>query len=273
MTPFDLFSLEKINSSEEILDLLIANNIIKEKKFRKQLAYEKELSKLQFELLKLQQYVIEHNKRVLLIFEGRDAAGKGGSISRMIAKLNPKKYRVVALRKPTEDEQLQWYFQRYIKQLPKQGEIVFFDRSWYNRAMVEPVFGFCTKEQYKQFMAQVNEVESLLIEDGIILIKFFLTISKKEQEGRLNERKEDLLKQWKVGPLDEKAQDKWEDYAHYIDKLLQQTSTKKAPWIEVRTDDKRAARLEIIKYTLGHIEGYKADSAIKNDKKIVMAHT
>lgn len=268
MAEFDLSDLEKINKSEEVLDFLVANNIIKEEKFRKQLAYEKELTNLQFELLRLQQYIFKNKKRLLLIFEGRDAAGKGGAISRMIAKLNPKKTRVVALPKPTEEEQGQWYFQRYTKQLPNVGEIVFFDRSWYNRAVVEPVFGFCSDQQYTKFMEQVNPFEHLLIDDGVIMMKFFLTISKEEQQQRLKARREDPMKQWKVGDLDEKAQDKWDDYTHYINKMLKQSSTKKSPWIEVVTDDKKEARLEIIKYLLSNVVGFTCDHILKNDKII-----
>jgi len=272
MAEFDLSDLEKIYRSEEIIDLLVAQGIIKEKKFKKQLVYEKELAALQFELLKLQQFVIEHNKRVLLIFEGRDAAGKGGTISRMIAKLNPKKYRVVALPKPTEEEQAQWYFQRYIKHLPQQGEIVFFDRSWYNRAGVEPVFGFCSKEQYEQFLEQVNTLEHLLIDDGIIIIKFFLTISKEEQQERLTERKEDPLKQWKIGSLDEKAQEVWEDYSGYFEKLFKKTATKKSPWIEIVTDDKKLTRLEVMKYVLAAVEGFVPKEKVDVDRKVIKIH-
>lgn len=273
MAEFDLSDLEKIYRSEEIIDLLVARGIIKEKKFKKQLLYEKELATLQFELLKLQQFVIEHHKRVLLIFEGRDAAGKGGTISRMIAKLNPKKYRVVALPKPTVEEQSQWYFQRYLKHLPQEGEMVFFDRSWYNRAGVEPVFEFCTKEQYKAFMDQVNPLEQLLIDDGVILIKLFLTISKEEQQERLAERKEDPLKQWKIGTLDEKAQDVWEDYSAYFEKLFKKTGSKKSPWIEIISDDKKVTRLEVMKYVLSAVNGFTSKEKPENDKKVIKIHS
>lgn len=272
MAEFDLSDLERINKSEEILDFLVANDIIKEKKFRKQLAYEKELSALQFELLRLQQYVIENKKRLLLIFEGRDAAGKGGTISRMIAKLNPKKIRVVALPKPTEEEKGQWYFQRYVKQLPTSGEIVFFDRSWYNRAVVEPVFGFCSDLQYTSFMEQVNSLEHLLIDDGIIMMKIFLTISKNEQLERLEDRQKDPMKQWKVGDLDEKAQEKWDDYTHYINKMLKRSGSKKSPWVEVVTDDKKQARLEVIKYVLSNVTGFTSKQDSKVDEKLIKIH-
>jgi polyphosphate kinase 2 len=272
MAEFDLNDLEKINKSEEILDFLVEKGVIKEKKFKEQLAYERELNKLQFELLRLQQYLYLNNKRLLIIFEGRDAAGKGGTVSRMIEKLNPKKCRVVALPKPTEEEQSQWYFQRYIKQLPNKGEFVFFDRSWYNRAAVEPVFGFCTKEQYELFLQQVIALEQLLSDDGIILIKFFLSISKEEQQKRLEERREDPMKQWKVGDLDEKAQEKWDDYTHYIERMLKKTSTKKVPWVEIATDDKKIARLETIKYLLAHVDGYLPSHTIENNGKVVKVY-
>ncbi|MGV0830425.1 polyphosphate kinase 2 [Empedobacter brevis] len=247
MAEFDLNDLEKINDKQEIIDFLVEHNIIKEKKFKEQLAYEKELKQLQEKLLEIQSKVIQGNKRVLIIFEGRDAAGKGGTISRIAEFLNPKKYRVEALPKPTEMEQGQWYFQRYFQKLPNAGEIVFFDRSWYNRAVVEPVFGFCSDEQYTKFIKQVVEVEQLLQDDGIILIKLFLSISKEEQAKRLQERKENELKQWKLGALDQKAQELWEVYTRYIDKMFQQTGTEVSSWIEIETDDKKEARILAMK--------------------------
>lgn len=253
MAEFDLNDLEKINNKQEIIDFLVEHDIIKEKKFKEQLAYEKALKELQEKLLVIQSKVIQENKRVLIIFEGRDAAGKGGTISRITEFLNPKKYRVEALPKPTEIETGQWYFQRYFQKLPNAGEIVFFDRSWYNRAVVEPVFGFCTEEQHTKFMKQVVEVEQLLQEDGIILIKIFLSISKEEQAERLQERKNDELKQWKLGSLDQKAQDLWDTYTNYINKMFQETGTKKSSWIEIVTDDKKAARILTMKLILAQL--------------------
>lgn len=269
MAEFDLEDLDNISKSQEVLDLLIQKGIIKEKKFLEQLKYEKELDELQSEMLHLQEFIIRNQKRLLIIYEGRDAAGKGGTISRTIAKINPKKYKVIALPKPTEINLKEWYFQRYIDHLPIQEEIAFFDRSWYNRAVVEPVFGFCTEEQYQSFMNQVNRLEELLIDDGIILIKFFLNISKEEQKDRLDERKEDPLKQWKVGGLDEQAQEKWEVYTSYIDKMLNETSTVKSPWIEVKTDDKKEARLETMKYILKSVEGFESKLDLENDENIL----
>lgn len=272
MAEFDLDDLYKISRSEEIIDLLVSKGIIKEQKFLKQLEYEKELNQLQYEMLRLQEFIISQKKKLLIIYEGRDAAGKGGTISRTIAKMNPKHFRVTALPKPTEVENKQWYFQRYIQQLPKQEEVVFFDRSWYNRAVVEPVFGFCTSEQHESFMQQVNSLEHLLIGDGMILIKLFLNISKKEQASRLDERKEDPMKQYKIGGLDEQAQDKWDDYTHYIDKMLKETSTAKSPWIEIKTDDKKEARLETMKYILANVPGFSPQEELINSNQILNVH-
>lgn len=272
MSEFDLNDLEKISRSGEIIDLLVEKGIIKEKKFLKQLEYEKELNQLQYEMLRLQEFIIQNKMRLLIIYEGRDAAGKGGTISRTIVKLNPKNYKVVALPKPTENEIKQWYFQRYIQHLPMSGEISFFDRSWYNRAVVEPVFDFCTKQQYKQFMKQVNSFENLLVQDGIILVKFFLNISKEEQQKRLDDRKEDPMKLYKIGGLDEQAQTKWDDYTKYIEKMLKKTSTKKSPWVEIRTDEKKEARLETMKYILNQVPGFKASNKYVNSEDILNIH-
>ena len=269
MSEFDLGDLEKISRSDEIIDLLVGKGIIKEKKFLKQLKYERELNQLQTKMLHLQEFIIRNKKRLLIIYEGRDAAGKGGTIKRTIAKINPKKYKTVALPKPTETQLKEWFFQRYIEHLPVQGEIAFFDRSWYNRAVVEPVFGFCTEEEYESFMNQVNRFEELLVDDGIILIKFFLNISKEEQKDRLDERKENPLKQWKVGGLDEQAQEKWDIYTSYIDKMLKKTSTGKSPWIEIKTDKKKEARLETMKYILQNIDGFSSELDLKNDDEIL----
>ncbi|WP_286843665.1 MULTISPECIES: polyphosphate kinase 2 [Sphingobacterium] len=255
MAEYDLNELQKIYENKDVLNYLEQHGILEIKKFNDVYDYEKELYELQVKLLKLQYEIIEKGKRVLIIFEGRDAAGKGGTIGRVTQYLNPKKVRVVALPKPTEEEAGQWYFQRYIKQLPNAGEIVIFDRSWYNRAVVEPVFGFCTKEQHELFMNQVPEFEKQLIDDGIILIKLFLNISKEEQAERLKERKEDILKQWKIGVLDEKAQEKWDVYTGYIEDLFKKTSTKKSPWLEITKDNKKKARLASFKLIINALVG------------------
>lgn len=272
MAEFDLKDLEAINNRQEIIDFLVDHHIIKEEKFKSQLAYEKEIAQLQKELVRLQSYVVDHKKRVLVIFEGRDAAGKGGTISRIVQNMNPKKYHVMALPKPTEIESGQWYFQRYFRHLPNEGEIVFFDRSWYNRAVVEPIFGFCTPEQYQQFMKQVNVVENLLLEDGIEIIKIYLSISKKEQAERLEERRIDPLKQWKMGSLDVQAQDKWDEYTKYIQLLFEQTGTKNNPWFEVVTDEKKEARLATMKIILHQVKGFDAKLKAIQQIEIIKQH-
>ncbi|MBQ0148957.1 MAG: polyphosphate kinase 2 [Flavobacteriaceae bacterium] len=268
MSEFDLNDLEKISNKQEIIDFLVDHEIIKEKKFRKQLAYEKEIAYLQLELVRLQSYIIDQKKRVLIIFEGRDAAGKGGTISRIVQNLNPKKYKVISLPKPNDSENGQWYFQRYLKHLPNEGEIVFFDRSWYNRAVVEPVFGFCTDEEYHKFLHQVNDVEKLLKEDGIEIIKIYLSISKQEQAERLAERKNDSLKQWKLGILDQQAQEKWDMYTKYINHLFLETSPRLNPWFEVKTDDKKEARLAAMKLILSNINGFSNNILAENQSII-----
>ena len=269
MLGIDLDKLESIKNKQEIIDFLVDNNIIKEKKFKENLAYEKEIEKLQLEMVRLQSYVVDKKKRVLVIFEGRDTSGKGGTISRIIQNMNPKKFRVIALPKPTETEKGQWLFQRYFKGLPNEGEIVFWDRSWYNRAVVDPVFGFCTEKQYQQFMHQVNDVERLLVEDGIEITKIFLSISKKEQKKRLKDRAKNPLKEWKLGELDKQAQDKWDDYTQYINLMLAQTATALNPWIEIKTDDKKKARLAVMNFLLCKIEDFDKRDLISNSDVII----
>ncbi|MCS4224257.1 polyphosphate kinase 2 [Sphingobacterium sp. BIGb0165] len=255
MAEYDLKELEKIRQNKDVLDYLEQHGILEIKKFNDVYDYEKELYDLQVTLLKLQYDIIEKGKRVVIIFEGRDAAGKGGTIGRVTEHLNPKKVRVVALPKPTVEENGQWYFQRHIKHLPNAGEMVIFDRSYYNRAVVEPVFDFCTKEQHELFMQQVPEFEKQLIDDGIILIKLFLSISKEEQAERLKERQEDILKRWKVGVLDQQAQEKWDVYTGYIEKLFKTTATKKSPWFEIDKDNKKKARLAAFRIIINVIAG------------------
>ncbi|MCX7782475.1 MAG: polyphosphate kinase 2, partial [Meiothermus sp.] len=234
--------------------------------------YERELRALQVELVKMQRWVQEKSKRIAILFEGRDAAGKGGTIRRFAEHLNPRAMRIVALPKPTEEERGQWYFQRYMKQLPNRGEIVFFDRSWYNRAVVEPVNGFCGQEDYEQFMRQVPEFEHMLVEDGVILVKFWFSISKDEQLARFQSRKTNPLKQWKLSPLDEKAQELWDEYTRYKEVMFSRTHTSFSPWIIVKANNKRKARLESIRYTLSNLEyegKSKAEVALSPDPNIV----
>ncbi len=216
--------------------------------------YDSELLKLQAELVDLQQWAAKHKKRICVLFEGRDAAGKGGAIRRFTEHLNPRSMRVVALTKPTDIEKGQWYFRRYIKELPEPGELVFFDRSWYNRAVVEPVMDFCNDEQYNKFMVQVPEFEHMLYEDGVIIIKFWFSISKEEQKKRFNSRLKNPLKQWKFSPVDKEGQIRWDKYTSYKEQMFTQTHTSFSPWIIIKTNSKKQARLESIRYVLSRFE-------------------
>lgn len=231
------------------------------RRFKQVVNYEAELEKLQIELVKLQRWVQERQRRLAIIFEGRDAAGKGGTIRRFTEHLNPRAMRVVALPKPSDEEMGQWYFQRYMKQLPNKGEIVFFDRSWYNRAVVEPVNGFCSHEQYDRFMRQVPEFEHMLYEDGISIIKFWFSISKAEQLKRFKSRDKNPLKQWKLSPIDAKAQELWEPYTKYKELMFSKTHTSFSPWIIVKANNKMKARLESIRYVLSTIDYAGKDKA------------
>ena len=216
--------------------------------------YEMELKKLQIELMKLQSHIKETGERILLIFEGRDAAGKGGTIKRFIEHLNPRSCRVVALTKPNETETTQWYFQRYVSQLPSAGEIVFFDRSWYNRAMVEPVMGFCSDEQNKRFLKDVPMLEELLVKDGIRLFKFYFSVSKDVQKERFDARKTDPLKQYKLSPVDNLAQKYWDQYSIRKFQTLSETNRTIAPWTIIRSDNKKVARLNCMKHVLSSMD-------------------
>lgn len=212
--------------------------------------YEKEKFRLQVELLKLQAWVKETGQRVLIIFEGRDAAGKGGSIKRFMEHLNPRGARVVALEKPSPTEQGQWYFQRYVQHLPTAGEIVLFDRSWYNRAGVERVMGFCTDAQYKQFMQDAPQFERMLVDSGVHVIKFWFSVSRKEQRRRFKERENHPLKQWKLSPIDQASLDKWDDYTRAKEAMFFETDTADAPWTVIKSDCKKRARLNAMRYVL-----------------------
>lgn len=244
-----LNDFESISTNQELIELINDKKISLEKVNAK-IFYEEELKKLQIELVKFQKWVVKNKKRVAIIFEGRDAAGKGGNIRRFTEHLNPRAMRVVALTKPTEVERGQWYFRRYIKELPNSGEIVFFDRSWYNRAVVEPVMGFCNESQYDNFMVQVPEFEHMLYEDGVVLIKFWFSISKGEQLARFNERISTPLKRWKYSPVDRKGQELWDKYTHFKELMYSKTHTSYSPWIIVRANNKKTARLESIRHVL-----------------------
>ncbi len=249
-----------IKSARDFVQTLKAKNA-DTGKITELLKYEAELERLQIELVKMQHWVSETGKRIAIIFEGRDAAGKGGSIRRFTEHLNPRLMRVVALPKPTAEETGQWYFQRYMKQLPNRGEIVFFDRSWYNRAVVEPVNGFCTKLQYDLFMRQVPEFEHMLYEDGVTVIKFWFSISKEEQLKRFQSRGKNPLKQWKLSPVDARAQDMWDSYTKYKEWMFSRTHTTFSPWTIVKANNKRRARLESMRYVLSQMDYKGKDNA------------
>ncbi|MDG2538277.1 polyphosphate kinase 2 [Dyella jiangningensis] len=224
--------------------------------------YEKQKCRLQVELLKLQAWVRETGQRVVILFEGRDAAGKGGAIKRFMEHLNPRGARVVALEKPTEAERGQWYFQRYIQHLPTSGEIVLFDRSWYNRAGVEHVMGFCTQKEYEDFMRQVPEFERHLVNSGIHLFKFWFSVSREEQRRRFGERKLHPLKQWKLSPVDLASLDKWEAYTRAKEAMFAHTDTADSPWIVIRSDCKKRARLNAMRYVLNKLSYANRDGQV-----------
>ncbi len=224
--------------------------------------YEAQKYELQVELLKMQKWVRETGQKIVILFEGRDAAGKGGTIKRFMEHLNPRGAKVVALEKPTETELGQWYFQRYINHLPTKGEIVLFDRSWYNRAGVERVMGFCTEEQYNDFMRQVPEFEKHLISSGIHLIKFWFSVSRDEQRRRFSEREAHPLKQWKLSPIDKASLDKWDDYTLAKEAMFFNTDSAESPWIVIKSDDKKRARLNAMRYVLNKIPYDNKDKKI-----------
>jgi polyphosphate kinase 2 len=264
-------SLGDVGSRTDLIDYLDGQQVkINNALFT--LRYEKELQRLQIELVKMQRHISKHKMRVAILFEGRDASGKGGTIRRFVEHLNPRSMRVVALAKPTEVETGQWYFQRYIKEIPNPGEMVFFDRSWYNRAVVEPVMGFCTPKKYDKFMHQVPEFEHMLYESGVIIIKFWFSVSKEMQAKRFNSRINEPLKQWKISPVDLKALGMWDKYTFYKDAMFSRTHTTYCPWVIVKSDNKKRARLESIRYVLSSIdyEGKEeAGSLINPDPTIV----
>ncbi len=225
-------------------------------------SYKRELRDLQIELVKLQKWVQFKNKRLLIIFEGRDSAGKGGAIRRFSRYLNPRAVRVVAMPKPTDYEKGQWFFQRYIAELPTAGEIVFFDRSWYNRAVVEPVMNFCTKKEYELFLTQVIQVEKMLVDDGFMIFKLWFSINIDEQNKRLAERNHNPLKQWKLSTIDMEAQKKWDEFTKYKERMFERTHTNYCPWIIIKGNNKQTARIESMKYVLSQIK--YSDKNIKN---------
>jgi polyphosphate kinase 2 len=223
---------------------------------------EEELKPYQAELIKMQQSLEESATRMIILFEGRDAAGKGGTIRRVTRYMNEKHYRIVALGKPTEQEKTQWFFQKYIRQFPRGGEVVLFDRSWYNRAMVEPVFGFCSDKEYRNFMRGVSGFEKDLVRQGTILIKLYFSVTKEEQERRFNRRKSDPLRQWKLSEVDVQAQERWDDFTQVKYEMLKKTHTTHAPWKVIRSNDKHQARLNAMKVILNSVPYERLDSTL-----------
>ncbi|MFZ3033192.1 MAG: polyphosphate kinase 2 [Parvibaculum sp.] len=242
----------------------------KDKKFKEE-GYNGDLYDLQVELVKLQKDVIANDRKLVVILEGRDGAGKDGTIKRIVEHMSPRETRVVALSKPSDREQTEWYFQRYVPHLPAADEIVLFNRSWYNRAGVEKVMGFCTDRDYERFMSTVTNFEEMLIGSGIELIKYYLDISKDEQAERLQARREDPLKQWKISPIDQVAQEKWDDYTKARDAMFARTHTLHTPWTVVAANDKKTARLNVIRDILNRVdyEG-KKQKLVLPDPEIIM---
>lgn len=253
--------LEFLHSKRGKIELLRGKQVSVKRAIRR-VNYLNKLIELQEELLKMQQWVVEKKKRVAILFEGRDAAGKGGAIRRFVEHMNPRILRVVALPEPTKAEKGQWYFQRYVLQLPNPGEIVFFNRSWFNRAIVEPVNGYCTQKQYREFMNQVDDFENMLVKDGIQIIKFWYSISKEEQESRFDAIRKDPLKQWKLSPIDDRAQELWEDYTFYKNAMFAKASGPDCSWNIIKANNKPNARIESIKYVLRSIDYPKDENVL-----------
>ena len=261
-------STKKITTSKRKKPYKVKISIKKET-----LEYEKDLQLLQIELLKLQNYVKSKGLKVLMIFEGRDAAGKGGTIKRITEHLNPRGARVVALEKPSETEKTQWYFQRYVQHLPSAGEIVIFDRSWYNRAGVEPVMGFCSRSEQHDFLREVPDFEKMIVKSNIILFKFYFSVSKKEQEKRFLKRQNDPLKQYKLSPVDKESQNLWDKYTVAKYSMLMASNMDITPWTIIRSDNKKTARLETIKHILKNIQYDKKANGklLSPNKKIIIS--
>ncbi len=264
-----LYMINKRNDGEnkpnvdnlKLVEQTVNNNKVSEKHRKKSLMkkafrkylQEEELKPFQAELIKMQHYLEQHNRRMIILFEGRDAAGKGGTIRRVTRYMNEKHYRVVALGKPTEHELTEWFFQKYVRQFPRGGEVVLFDRSWYNRAMVEPVFGFCSEKEYEIFNQGVTGFEKDLIRQGTILVKLYFSVTKEEQARRFGRRKSDPLRQWKLSEVDVQAQERWDDFTNVKYKMLQNTHTTHAPWKIIRSIDKHKARLNAMKVILNSV--------------------
>lgn len=268
-TPEKRLEIDSLDPSIKKKDILCPEYPYRKKIDRED--YEAQKMALQIELLKMQSWVRDQGERIVILFEGRDAAGKGGTIKRFMEHLNPRGAKVVALEKPNNEERGQWYFQRYIKHLPTEGEIVLFDRSWYNRAGVEKVMGFCTQKEYLEFMRQAAELERMLVRSGIRLFKLWFSVSREEQFRRFQMRRKDPLKQWKLSPIDLASLDKWEDYTEAKEAMFFYTDTADSPWTVIKSDDKKRARLNAMRYILDAIPyGDKNETiAIPADPQIV----
>jgi polyphosphate kinase 2 len=254
----DLDAQALLEENNRLLDQIKKQKRKSRKAIRRYLR-EQELKPYQAELLRFQQHLEQSGTRVIILFEGRDAAGKGGTIRRVTRYMNEKHYRVVALGKPTEHEKTQWFFQKYVRQFPRGGEVVLFDRSWYNRAMVEPVFGFCSEKEYKNFMHGVGGFEKDLVRQGTILIKLYFSVTKDEQEHRFERRKTDPLRQWKLSEVDVQAQERWDDFTNQKYQMLKRTHTTHAPWTIIRSNDKHLARLNVMKVILNSVPYERLD--------------
>jgi polyphosphate kinase 2 len=260
------------HSTEEIRDLFRRGKYPYKSKI-KPAVYEAHKEELQVELLKVQNWVKQSGQRIVALFEGRDAAGKGGTIKRFMEHLNPRAARVVALEKPTQSELSQWYFQRYVKHLPSAGEMVFFDRSWYNRAGVERVMGFCSSLEYLEFMRQVPDLERMLVRSGIHLFKFWFSVTEKEQNRRFDARQTDPLKQWKLSSIDEESRSKWIEYTQAKEAMFFYTDTADAPWTVIKSDDKRRARLNCLQHFLSQLDyPDKDEHVVRNPDPLIVGH-
>lgn len=255
---------EILKLQQENQDLLttISNMKAETKKAVKRRRIEQSLKPYQAELIQLQKYLEKSGRRMIILFEGRDASGKGGTIRRVTRYMNEKHYRVVALGKPTENQRTQWFFQKYIREFPRGGEMVLFDRSWYNRAMVEPVFGFCTEDEYKNFMKGVTGFEKDLVRQGTILVKLYFSVTKDEQERRFKRRKDDPLRQWKLSEVDMQAQERWDDFTNQKYAMLKRTHTSQAPWTVIRSNDKYLARLNAMRVILNAAPYERRDASL-----------
>jgi len=264
--------IQQIHYTKELPEYKIKNSKVFKKNGKiERKFYEEESLKLQYELVKLQKWIIDNEKRLLVIFEGMDTAGKSSTIKEFNNYLNPREARSVALPKPNSKELGQWYFQRHIKQIPNAGEIVFFDRSWYNRAGIEQIFGFCTQDQHDHFYKQVNGVEEMLVDDGVLFFKFYLNIKEETQINRIKDREQDRLKSWKLSKLDYLSMEKYSEYEVLRDKMFKLTGTEHAPWCQLDANDKKRARLNAVRYMLSNIEYEGKDESVVAgvDEKIV----